>query len=291
MPNKDCLEPDLLEALDYRSWLREIIGYRKKFSGLYTLRYVASRVGLDASTLAKVMGAQMHLHERHLKPLAEFFELGPVQVEYLEILFRFNKSRSAAESRRLYSQLVSYRNPQARQLLPAQVRYFEHWYHVAIREYLNVSPFAGDFRGLAKALCPSISVDEARNALEVLLSLGLVEKDAGGIYHSRDTFLSTGGQWSSTAISQFQLQLSEMAVQALTSIDKSERDISSLTLSMSEACFEAVKEKIAATRREIIEMVRQDGKSEAVIQFLFQAFPLSKWPNQGNAKERGKADV
>ena len=55
-----------------------------------------------------------------------------------------------------------------------------------------------------------------------------------------------------------------------------DRDISTLTISTSRECLALIREKLSEIRREIIELVRKEEKTEEVFQLNFQIFPLTQ---------------
>jgi uncharacterized protein (TIGR02147 family) len=69
--------------------------------------------------------------------------------------------------------------------------------------------------------------------------------------------------------------MSVLAAEAIERIPKEQRDISTLTLSTSAACLEAIRERLSEVRQEIMEMVKMDGNAEEVYQLNFQVFPLT----------------
>ncbi len=59
-------------------------------------------------------------------------------------------------------------------------------------------------------------------------------------------------------------------------IPKEERDISTVTVSTSQKCMIAVRERLAQARREILEMIAAEEGVDGVYQVNLQVFPLTK---------------
>jgi hypothetical protein len=66
-----------------------------------------------------------------------------------------------------------------------------------------------------------------------LEKLGLVAKNPDGYYEHTDAMISTGDEWKSLAIQNFQIEAADLAKHAIQNIPKLDRDISTLTLSIS----------------------------------------------------------
>ena len=71
----------------------------------------------------------------------------------------------------------------------------------------------------------------------------------------------------------------ELAREALYSVPKTHRDISTLTLSISEQGLQHIKEKIKDCRRELLEIAKADENADRVYQLNLQLFPLSAFDN------------
>jgi uncharacterized protein (TIGR02147 family) len=76
-------------------------------------------------------------------------------------------------------------------------------------------------------------------------------------------------------VNNLHISMAELAIRSVREAAPPERDFSSLTLSLSPHCLEAVKAKLRKFRKEILEMARQDTDVDGVYQMNFQVFPLS----------------
>jgi uncharacterized protein (TIGR02147 family) len=72
----------------------------------------------------------------------------------------------------------------------------------------------------------------------------------------------------------------ELAQEALYSVPKTHRDISTLTLSISKQGLQRMKEKIKEFRRELLEIAKADEHADRVYQLNLQLFPLSAFNNK-----------
>jgi uncharacterized protein (TIGR02147 family) len=136
-------------------------------------------------------------------------------------------------------------------------------------------PFKGHFAGLAVRLNPAISPAQAKSSVRLLEKLGMVVREKNGTYRATDQFVSSDGVTRAMAVRMFQKEMSVLAAEAIERIPKDQRDISTLTLSTSAACLEAIRERLSEVRQEIMEMVKMDGNAEEVYQLNFQVFPLT----------------
>ena len=68
----------------------------------------------------------------------------------------------------------------------------------------------------------------------------------------------------------------ERAAHALDNIPRTERDISCLTLCISEAKLDEIKQRVRQFRQELLQAAERDDQPGRVVQINFQVFPLSK---------------
>ncbi|HEX2958333.1 MAG TPA: TIGR02147 family protein, partial [Chitinispirillaceae bacterium] len=66
-----------------------------------------------------------------------------------------------------------------------------------------------------------------------------------------------------------------LAREALDRFEPDEREVSSLTLGVSQKCYDRIRERIRTFKQELLSMVIEDSSdSEIVCQCNFQLFPL-----------------
>lgn len=267
--------PDLWQYMDYRQFLKDFYEFEKTRLAVFSFRYFAGKIGTDPSFLVKVIQKEKHLADHHIGPLAKLLGLDERATDFLGLLVSFNKCKRDQDAKILFEKLMALRPLQIQTVESTRYEFFSQWYHVALWELLSFHPFQGDFEELAKKLCPAITPTKAKRALEVLQRLQLVEVE-GGTWKARHGLLTTGEDWQSLAIRTFQREAIQLAEQALDQIPKEDRDISTVTLSLSQSTFDAVRERIRAMRQELLEISDHETNKEAVYQFNFQVFPLTR---------------
>jgi len=130
---------------------------------------------------------------------------------------------------------------------------------------------------LGLLLEPPVSAAKVEKALEVLTLAGFIQKKERG-YITTNSFLSTGDRWESAAIQAFQKMMITLGAEALVRFQKKERDISTLTVSLSEESFRKITEIIGETREKIRTIEQGEVSPHKVYQVNFQVFPLSREP-------------
>jgi uncharacterized protein (TIGR02147 family) len=90
-----------------------------------------------------------------------------------------------------------------------------------------------------------------------------------------DPIVSSGDEVRSFDVVNFQSATLDMARRALLRCPREQRDISVLTVTMSEECFKQVKEELRQVRKRILGLVQRDEKSERVYQCSINLFPVT----------------
>ena len=261
---------------DYRSFLRDFYAECNARNPRFSLRSFASKVGLNVSNITRILNGQRNISEKTQRRIVACLKLRERESEYFTLLVRYTQARNTADKRALYEQIRLYRKTKLRNLSPEYDEYFSNWFNVALRELINIVRRKMKSRELARMLLPSPKPNDVRKSLNLLLRLGLVKQKADGCMELADKFVSTPDEWTGTAIHSFQVAMAEIGKQALDRFPKSERDISTLTLSLSREGLSAAKAAIQRAREEVMHVANSDSSADRVYELNLQLFPLSK---------------
>lgn len=167
------------------------------------------------------------------------------ETAYFLSLVKYNQASNAEEKVRYFDDVVSLRPLKAKSLQTDQQEYFSRRYYSAIRELVTIKQVSDNYKHIAQMLTPKISVNEVREALELLERLGLIQKNSEGFYERIDTVITAAGSSiDPSAIKKYQSETMDLAKNALYTIHKDKRDISTLTLSINEKDTKMIKKRI-----------------------------------------------
>ncbi|MFW5775408.1 MAG: TIGR02147 family protein [Chitinivibrionales bacterium] len=273
----------LFEYLDYRDFLKDHYDSQKKHR-FFSFRYITAKTGIDASLYAKILNKQRHLSSARTDDLSRFLNLSKREQKYFHVLIQFNRAKTNEETRLYFDKLLTLRDSPAVVLEKDKYDYFTSWYNAAIRDLIKIVPFTGDYKDLARRLCPRITEAQAKKSIRLLEKLGLIARDESGVWHLTDDFITTDGKMSIMAVRAFQKQMCRLGMESLERIPKGSRDISTITVSSSRACMELIREKMGDFRKEILQIIAEDDGLEEVYQLNFQVFPLTR--NSDNDDEK-----
>ena len=266
---------DVFRYLDYRVFLADF--YRAKKRRGFSYRAFSRSAKLGAPNYLKlVIDGERNLTKAMAARFADACGLSGDAAEYFARLVEFNQATNAAARNASYERLADFgRYRQAQKLELAQAAYHSKWYLPAIRELCASPQFREDPEWLASVLRPAIKPKEAKQALELLLELGLLKRDASGRLQQTSAVVSTGPQTRSMNIRNYHAEMMRLATQAMELVPAAERDITSLTLCLSPDGFAQLKQRIQDFRRELLELADRETERGQALQLNFQLFPLS----------------
>ncbi len=266
---------DVFKYLDYRQFLADL--YELKKARGYSYRAFSRAAGLGAPNYLKlVIAGQRNLTAAMAKRFAAAAGLQADGATYFEHLVGFNQAKTLEQRNASYAQLAAFRRyRQAHRLEHAQAAYHSKWYLPAIRELCGSPEFRADPRWVAATLRPAIEPAQAKQALELLLELGLLQRDASGQLHQADPVVSTGAETRNMNVRNYHAEMMRRATEAMELFAASERDLSSLTLCVGEPALAQIKQRIVEFRRELLELAEREPQRSQVLQINFQLFPLS----------------
>lgn len=272
---------------DYRHYLADSYRRRKSSESGFSYRSFARQVGSGAPNYLKlVTDGQRNLSQDMARRFASALELNGDAAEYFCDLVEFNQASSAREAERCYRRIARYRQyREAFRLDEAHADYHSEWYIPTIRELVACRGFREDPKWIARRLKPNILVREAAHALEVLQRLNLVTRDETGRLQQNHPIVSTGDDRPlGYHVMTFHRTMMERAAEALNTCDREEREVASLTLTLSRKQLGEFKRRMYEFRQELIqEALDETGREAAtdVVQINFQLFPLTNREEDG----------
>jgi len=236
----------IFSYLDYRQFLRDLYAQKKASERGFSHRAFSKRAGLKSTNyLHLVMQGKRNLSQEMAASFARGCRLTPAETTYFCELVTFTQASTSEERNRAYDQLARHRRfREVHELDAAQAAYHSTWYIPAVRELAARADFRDDPAWIAQLLEPSISVAEARTALAILLELGLLVKSEDGQVRQPDELVTTGPGPLGLHIVNYHRAMLVRASEAIDLIAREEREISSVTLCVSQSAMLGLKARI-----------------------------------------------
>lgn len=268
-------EPNIFDYYDYSQYLREYYEYERQHTPGFSYRYIQQKTGVDPGYMFKVFQGKKNLSQDAVLEFIKMMKLGKVKAEYFKAMVLFAKAKNNEDAQVYFEKLLTFSKLSIRKVDKESYEYYQKWHHAAIRQILSYYPFTDDFKALAKMTVPPITETEAKSSVHLLLSLGFIVKstDKPG-YELTSRFLTTGEEWRSIAIRKFQQDTIMLAHKALDHIPKEERDISTISLTMTEDGLKKAREIIASFRSQMLELANQEENANTAYHVNVQLIPI-----------------
>jgi uncharacterized protein (TIGR02147 family) len=268
----------VFEYDNYRAYLKDLYGFYKKTKPQFSYRYFSQKAGFRSPNFLKlVIEGKRNLSPESIEKFTSALKLNKKETEFFRILVHLNQARTIGEKKLYAEQLMQSRSfRHIHPLRQDQYRYYAEWYNIPIRELTVLPEFSEDPGWIARSLLPPISPQQAQKALDLLLQLGLLERDESGRLVQADAFISTGDEVTATSVSNYHREMIQKGSEALDLFPGPERDISSVTMALSEEGFQEIKSLIQRFRKELLAIADQEKRPAGVYQINFQLFPLAR---------------
>lgn len=269
--------PAIYTYLDFRRFLKDRQRWLKEQKPVFTLDYIAAKLGLRSKGhVSLIFKGTKTVPDAKIELLAQIFELEGKEREFFLNLVRYNQELSYRKKKAYLDRMVALMRIADKRLVPDQYRLVEKWYYPIVLEILRLHDFSDQWLEIGNLVQPPISAAEAKDAVQVLRAIKVIQQNNKGFWEPTDAILTFGEGWSSVVGRTFQSHAIEMAQQALVEIPATERDISTMTVSISEDTFKKIRDHIHFLRKEILTLVRAETEATKVFQMNFSLFPVSR---------------
>jgi len=265
-----------MEYFDYQQFLKDFYEATKSDKFFFSYRYMGQKVGLDAGFLVRVLQGRSHLSPKSIPAFTLLCGFSEEEAEYFDVLIKYAKASSAGDIKLYFEKLLSLKGVRADVLEAHQYAFYQKWYHSAIHALLTFRGFTGNYKWLARTLTPPISAKEAQSSIMLLEKVGLVTRDANGVFRASSAFITTGDKWKSAAVRAFQVETIRLADESLERHAKEIRDISTVTIAVSRRDLPAIQDRIREFRQSLLQLATSDHlQADSVYQVNIQVFPLA----------------
>jgi uncharacterized protein (TIGR02147 family) len=260
---------------DYREFLRDVLAVKRERNAAFSIRAAAGRLNIGSGTLNRILGGSRNIGPSLLPSIVAFLGLKSREAEYFSLLVAFSRTSHPGKKRYLYERILRMRG-ESRSVIPRQkYNLFERWECLALHQLLRIVPDCSDPTALGAMLAPKVSPSRVRKALGLLERNGTIRSNDRGGYSPVEISMTTGETWQGVAIHGFQKTAARMAADALDSFQKEERDISTLTISLSPESLASARDIVRKARQEVLALDEKETDPRRVYQMNFHLFPLS----------------
>lgn len=264
--------------LSYRGFLRDALADLKKQDRSMTQRKVHRLIGLKESSgfLANVLSGRKKLATEHIDRLAELFGMTEAETKYWHKIATYAHERKDEVRNEQFDQILAQHASRLKRLKKSEDRLFSKWFYVFIRELIAFMRVSDNYKEVAKLIDPPIAPDQVKKALQHLEKIGIIRRNDDGVYKQVSELMTTGDEISSVELARFQFQTMDLAKRALQRIPGAERNISVVSMALSEEGFARANAAVNAFRKQLLAIAAQDSDENRVYHCNIQLFPVTR---------------
>lgn len=266
----------ITEYTSYRKYIKDFYDSEKR-KGKFTWRKFAALAGYSSPVFLKlVCDGTGNLGDSAVENVADAMGLVGFECDYFKLLVLLDRADSDEEKVHLIDELKRLASEHRAKVLDGDAfEYFKSWKNPVLREIASALPKAKPSE-MADACLQRITVGEVKDSLDFMTKNGLLRKDAEG-FHATDKSVSSSAKGPApVAIREMHRQMGTFALASLDEIPVEERDISGLTLGVTEEAFEQIKDELARFRKKILAIAMGCSEIDRVYRLNLQFFPMSK---------------
>lgn len=272
-------KPRIYSYFEYRDFCRDWYQYHKKSIKGFTYKSFADAAGLKSvNYFQRIVSGKRNLSVKNLEAFSKAMELSDHERRYFALMLEYDLAPDSVTKTRYLNRLMSMRKSKGMfQMKDYQLKYLDKWWYPIVRELVTVLDFKNEYACLAAACIPRISESQARAAVNYLLKHNYVKRNEYGRFVQATPIISTGDEVRSLYVRKFHRENLALSSDLVDCIEPDEREVSSITFSVSKPVYKDIKEEIQRFRKRVLEMINSDSQpAEGVYSASFQLFPRSK---------------
>ena len=278
-PSLSTSRPDLFGCLDHRAWLEQWFDWKKQENPRYSYRLFSRLVGQKSpSYLRDVISGRKNLLPSHLPAVSAALELDEEEARFLELLVAFDQARDPTLRDEAWDRIAATRRfQQARRLEGEGYKYVARWFTPAIRELVRRADFQDDPAWIARALQPAITEGQAADALDVLLRIGLLERDPAGRLVQADGDVVTPREVIGRAVHRYHRDVLRLASESIDRFEPEERHLVGVTVSVPSKLVPEMKRELGEFAARLNDLAESSGgAADRVVHIELCLFPLDR---------------
>src|SRR3989339_699573 len=152
---------------------------QKAATPAFSYRYFAQKAGYNSSGMYKdIVRGRTNIQPSFIAKLSKAMRHGRREEEYFENMVLFNQAKGVDEKKKYFERMMRFYNSKAYLVDSSQYEFYSKWYYSAIRDLLEVIDIKDDYQKLARSLNPTIRPEQSKKAIDILLELGMIKKNA-----------------------------------------------------------------------------------------------------------------
>lgn len=267
------------------TFLRDWFVMRKASNRRYSHRVFARAAGVsNPSALLNVISGRRRLTGHTVDAFVRGLRLEEAEAEHFRLLVSWHLEEDPETRARLREAVqIARKRALVRELVGHEPDFLRTWYEPAILELARCEGFQPDPRWVADHLVPPIRVEDAKEALDTLVRLGLLAVGDDGALTRRDVSMKTPEVVRRLSVRMYHQEMLERAQAALERVWNKDPALTpencwfgGVTIAVPKALVPRLRKEVVELQHRMMALADADAEArERVMQFHFLLFPLT----------------
>lgn len=270
---------DLFEFSDYRAFLIAHAQDMKTTHTRWSFGSWARRLNLKAtSSLTKIIQGERNPGPEMTDKFIQYFRFNDSQSQYFRDLVRLHKLKNDPRLSLMLIEKIQkrYSNTRFKVLDDKTFLSISNWYYYSLREMVRTDFFLEDPKWISQVHQFKVTPQDARKALDDMLTLGLLKRNEHGELEVTSDCVSSGdNDFATEGVNRYHEQSLRNATEAIRSVPLSDREFGGMVIAVSSERITEAKHFVRDVRRKFAELF-DDPNGDRIYQFQLQMFPLTK---------------
>jgi uncharacterized protein (TIGR02147 family) len=275
----------VFEYQNPRQFLLDSFARRQKADPSFSVRSLARAMGISHSLLILLLKNKRPLRSKHAPAISRGLRMPAAEQLYLQALIQF-EAAATHEDRQVVAVWLADLHPgkSFRSLEFDRFQLVSHWVHMALLSMAELRDFDGTAEQATARLRGKVSLHEVRAAIERLLALGLLQKQADGRLRPTYDSVTSKNDAPDKGACAYHQSVSELARQAVVEQGAQAREFQAFSLATKRDKVPLAKELIRKFRLQFVNAVGVAGDGDDVYQMNIQFFQLTESPDRELAR-------
>lgn len=270
--------PNLFDYFDYREYLHDYYLHHKRKNSAYSYRLFARKAKLGSPNYLKlVVDGKRRITDRTLYQFARGLGLSRDEEKYFRELVMYQEVSDPDSKEMHLRSLLKYQEKQRAPtpLRADKIKFLLDWHHAVIRELVACRDFKEDPAWLAKRLGNKITEIQAKESVELLIRLQIIQRNEDGKLEQHEPLLTSTDEVPSHVIRSLHRTYLRKAMASIFSVSMEKRELSGLVLAVPNHRLKEVKEEIKEFRKKLNRKYGLDKDADEVYFVGLYLFPVT----------------
>lgn len=274
----DSNKLEIFGYTDYRSYLKDYYLFKKGRTHGFSYRMFSKQAGFKSPNFLKlVIDGKRNLTSESGLLVSKAIGFDEKRSLYFKKLIDLEKCTDDSKKAELLVNLKKMIPSDFQKLDLDLLDYLDSWLKPVLREMVEAGDFKADPYWLSRKLTGRINLKDLVSTVDYLVEKGFVISKDREHFQVKEKMILSSDEIKSLAIRRFHRIILNQAQEMLEDLPMEQREYGALTFSLSEDCFEELKDKLKGFRHEIHEWaVKSQTDKEAkkrIVQLNFQMYP------------------